>query len=146
MRTGVAVAYSQRLDEFKSKENPEAVLLVADAPDLIRMTVAWANTGPRRRAKLTRPPMDRSAKARWDWLWQNTKYSLPELARKSDLSEFEVERRLRLLIENRIIYPDGTVNSFVQRFLREKVLKLFQPKANGRPRRKSDSRTGDSNA
>jgi len=34
----------------------------------------------------------------------------------------------------RIIYRDGTVNSFVQRYLREKVLKLFaaKPKAPGR--------------
>ncbi len=120
--------YAKDLAEFKSRENPEAVLLVADAPDLIHMTVAWANTISRRRAKLTRPPMKGGANAWWDWLWQNTEYSLPELARKSDLSEFEVERRLRLLIENRIIYSDGTINSFVQRFLRETVLKLFQPR------------------
>ncbi len=120
--------YAKKLAEFKGQENPEAVLLVADAPDLIRMTVAWANTGTRRRARLTKPPLERGAPRWWDWLWQNTEYALPELARKSDLSEFEVERRLRLLIENRIIYPDGTVNSFVQRFLRAKVLKLFQPK------------------
>ena len=120
--------YAKKLAEFKGQENPEAVLLVADEPDLIRMTVAWANTGTRWRAKLTKPPLERGAHRWWDWLWQNTEYALPELARKSDLSEFEVERRLRLLIENRIIYPDGTVNSFVQRFLRAKVLKLFQPK------------------
>jgi hypothetical protein len=120
--------YAKKLAEFKSQENPEAVLLVADAPDLIHMTVAWASTISRRRAKLTKPPVKGGTNAWWDWLWQNTEYSLPELVRKSDLSEFEVERRLRLLIENRIIYPDGTVNSFVQRFLRAKVLKLFQPK------------------
>ena len=123
------VRYARKLAEFKSEENPEAVLLVADAPELIRMTVAWANTVTRRRAKLTRPLTERGANRWWDWLWQNTEYSLPELARKSDLSEFEVERRLRLLIENRIIYPDGTINSFVQRFLRDKVLKLFRPRS-----------------
>ena len=46
--------YAKKLAEFKGQENPEAVLLVADEPDLIRMTVAWANTGTRWRAKLTR--------------------------------------------------------------------------------------------
>jgi hypothetical protein len=43
--------------------------------------------------------------------------------------------KLRSLIGNRILYPDGTVNSFAQRYLRERVLKLFQAKPI--PRKKS---------
>jgi hypothetical protein len=39
-----------------------------------------------------------------------------------------LENKLRKLINNRIIYPDGTVNSFVQRYLREQVVRLFDPK------------------
>ncbi len=39
-----------------------------------------------------------------------------------------VERKLKPLIGNRVLYPDGTVNSFVQRYLRERVLKLFDAK------------------
>ena len=35
---------------------------------------------------------------------------------------------MRLLIANRILYPDGTANSFVQRYLREQVLELFDAK------------------
>jgi hypothetical protein len=35
---------------------------------------------------------------------------------------------LKPLIGNRIIYPDGTVNSFVERYLRERVVKLFEAK------------------
>jgi hypothetical protein len=27
-----------------------------------------------------------------------------------------------------VIYPDGTINSFVQRYLRDRVLKLFEAK------------------
>lgn len=36
---------------------------------------------------------------------------------------------MRPLTGNRVLYPDGTVNSFVQRYLRQQVLKLFQTKA-----------------
>ena len=39
-----------------------------------------------------------------------------------------VERKLKPLVGNRVLYPDGTVNSFVQRYLRERVLKLFDAK------------------
>jgi len=37
------------------------------------------------------------------------------------LSEYLLDRRLRMLIENRIIYPDATIHSLVQRYLREIV-------------------------
>jgi hypothetical protein len=38
------------------------------------------------------------------------------------------QRKLKPLIGNRVLYPDGTVNSFVQRYLRERVLRLFEAK------------------
>jgi hypothetical protein len=36
---------------------------------------------------------------------------------------------MKPLIGNHIIYPDGTVNSFVERYLREQVIKLFEAKS-----------------
>lgn len=45
-----------------------------------------------------------------------------------ELDELALENKLKPLIGNRVIYPDGTVNSFVQRYLREQVLKLFEAK------------------
>jgi len=39
-----------------------------------------------------------------------------------------LENKMKPLIGNRIIYPDGTVNSFVERYLREQVVKLFETK------------------
>jgi hypothetical protein len=43
-------------------------------------------------------------------------------------SELGFDKKLRTLVGNRVIYPDCTINSYVQRYLREKVLKLFQTK------------------
>ncbi|MHC4982122.1 MAG: hypothetical protein ACYTF6_03005 [Planctomycetota bacterium] len=42
---------------------------------------------------------------------------------------------MKKLIGNRILYPDGTVNSFVRRYLREKVLNLFD----GRPKKRKNA-------
>jgi len=64
----------------------------------------------------------------WNWLWANARYSLDDLAEKSSLTVPLVERKLKPLIGNRVMYPDGTVNSFVQRYLRERVLRLFDVK------------------
>lgn len=121
--------YNEKLAWFKQNERPEVVLVVADNPELIKIVVAWTSLNMRR-AEILSELLGDSESATWEWLWQNTKYSLSELKEKIGIpfSEIALENKLRPLIGNRIIYPDGTVNSFVERYLREQVLKLFKVK------------------
>ena len=116
----------ERLSEFKGQERPEAVLLLAEDPELIRITVAWTNTNTAQPKKFTRPPQKDDGHEWWEWLWHNRTYSRQEVMEKGAYVELRFDRKFRTLIGNRLIYPDGTVNSFAQRYLREKVLKLFQ--------------------
>jgi hypothetical protein len=121
--------YTEKLAWFKQNEKPEAVLLIADNPELIKIVVAWTSLDVRRVDNLTRLPSESESEI-WEWLWQNTKYSLSELKEKIGISfsEIALENKTKPLIGNRVIYPDGTVNSFVQRYLRGRVLKLFETK------------------
>jgi len=121
--------YTEKLAWFKQNERPEAVLVVADNPEFIKIVVAWTSLDVKRADKLTRLPGESESEI-WEWLWQNTKYLLSELKEKIGISfsELSLENKMRPLIGNRIIYPDGTVNSFVQRYLREQVAKLFETK------------------
>jgi len=119
--------YAEKLAWFKENEKPEMVLLVADDPQLTKIVVGWTNTAVRRRESLSRLRGDSEGEV-WKWLWENTEYSRQELITKSALSEYGFDNKLAPLIGNRALYPDGTVNSFVQRYLREKVLKLFDAK------------------
>jgi hypothetical protein len=64
----------------------------------------------------------------WEWLWSKAVYSREELIAKSGHAEYAFEKKMAPLIGNRLLYPDGTINSFVQRYLRERVLKLFDAK------------------
>ncbi len=61
---------------------------------------------------------------------EEARYSWAELLDKIgiSISETGLESKLKPLIGNRILYPDGSVNSFVQRYLRDRVLKLFGTK------------------
>ena len=129
--------YTEKLAWFKQNERPEAVLLVADNPERIRIVVAWTNLDVRRAEKLTELKGESENEA-WEWLWKNAKYSRAELKEKIGVSfsESSLESKMRPLIGNRILYPDGTVNSFVQRYLREQVLKLFEAKPK-RPAKKA---------
>lgn len=119
--------YYEKLNWFKENEKPEVVLFITDNEPRTRIVIAWTNTKTAISKKIS--PLNTDVESEvWDWLWENTEFSLEELRIKSVLSSREIEGRLRPLIANRILYPDGTVNSFVQRYLRERVLKLFDAK------------------
>jgi hypothetical protein len=119
--------FTERLRQLKRNENPEAVLLVADDPEFTKIIVAWTSLDVRPAEKAT-PLTGESERAVWDWLWANACYSVTDLAERSGLTAPLVEHKLKPLMGNRVLYPDGTVNSFVQRYLRERVLKLFDAK------------------
>ena len=121
--------YTEKLNWFKQNEKPEVVLLLAENPSLVKIVVAWAGMDIKHVNKLKGNLSDSENEA-WEWLWANTTYSLKELKEKTgtSFSEIALENKMRHLIGNRIIYPDGTVNSFVERYLREQVVKLFESK------------------
>lgn len=119
--------YMEKLAHFKENEQPEAVLLIADEPSLISIVIAWKNIKVARAKKLSLFRGDSESEA-WEWLWDNAIYSREELIAKSTLSEYGFDRKMTPLIGNRVLYPDGTINSFVQRYLRDRVLKLFDAK------------------
>lgn len=61
--------YIAKLDWFKQNEKPEAVLIIADNPELIKITIAWTNMEVRRAGCLTRLG-GKSENVIWDWLWK----------------------------------------------------------------------------
>lgn len=126
--------FEEKLAHFKENEKPEAVLLVADEPNLINIVISWTNMKVMRAKKLRCLRGDSESEV-WEWLWRNAIYSRKELIAKSSLPEHGFDRKMIPLIGNRVLYPDGTVNSFVQRYLRDRVMKLFDAKPK-KPRKK----------
>lgn len=120
--------FEQKLAWFKENEKPEVVLLVADDPKKVSVVVAWSNmfVDHKPGKKLLE---DKSESKAWDWMWKQVDFSMEEFIEKSALSEYEVKKNFTHLVGNRVLYPDGTVHSFVQRYLREKVVNLFTAKA-----------------
>jgi hypothetical protein len=124
--------YAEKLTWFKENERPEAVLRIVDEPELIKILIAWGHTQTTVKTKLTRLRGGSESDA-WEWLWRNTEYSRLDLATRSGVPEYGLHNQLAVLIGNRAVYPDGTLNSFVERFLREEVVQLFDgPKGKSR--------------
>ena len=121
--------FIEKLHWFKQNEKPEAVLVIADNPELIKIIIGWTNLEVRHTDSILELN-NASENEIWEGLWKNTKINLTELKEKAGVpySESVLENKLKPLIGNRILYPDGTINSFVQRYLRERVLKLFESK------------------
>ena len=134
--------YAEKLELFKQKETPEVVLLIADAPELTKIIVAWMSMAVSRNPKRSKLRGD-SPHDVWEWLWRNITYSREELMAKSGLFAHRFERKLETLVGNHIIYPDGTINSFMQRYLREKVVKLFGAKPKNTVKKKTWPRSFD---
>jgi hypothetical protein len=122
--------FVEKLTWFKQNEKPETVLVIAGNQELIKIIVAWSNLEVKPADEMTKLTGD-SENEVWDWLWKNTGFSLTELKAKTGVpcSESVLEQKMKLLTGNRILYPDGSVNSFVQRYLRGEVAKLFEARA-----------------
>ncbi|SHJ92853.1 hypothetical protein SAMN02745216_02573 [Desulfatibacillum alkenivorans DSM 16219] len=125
--------FYQHLASFKEREKPEGILLIADEPQLIKLAVAWTNIHIEE-AKQLSGLEDDSECGVWNWLWENTIFSKEDLIAKSGALRCSFDGHMHSLIGNRILYPDGSLNSFVQRYLRDRVLRLFdaKPKKNGK--------------
>lgn len=116
--------YAERLLRFKENEKPEAVLMVADSPHLVKIVVAWTSMPVCRKCHL-RQFKGSTEEATWNWLWENTEYSHDELIRRIPAADTTTPRKIESLIANRVLYPDGTANGFVEKFMREQVLRHF---------------------
>ena len=121
--------FIEKLKHFKQNEKPEAVLVIADNPEFIKILVAWTNLEVEHNKELTKISGESDNEV-WEWLWENAKFSLTDLKIMIGVSysESTLENKMKPLLGNRVLYADGTINSFVQRYLRERVLKFFETK------------------
>ena len=119
--------YYGKLEWFKENEKPEVLLTIINNQNAVKTVIAWTSMSTKPVDILSRLSSN-SENEIWTWLWDNTEYSISELQDKLDvpLSESGLNSRLKPLIGNRVIYPDGTINTYVQKYLREQVVKLFK--------------------
>ena len=116
--------WSERLEVFKNDAHPEAVLMVAGQAELMRIALAWKQAEVTCARRLTKLQGSSEADV-WSWLWENTRYDRKTLLGRIPNATARTDKNLDALIANRVLYPDGTTNSFVERYLKERVVKLF---------------------
>lgn len=116
--------WSKKLEALKKQEKPETVLVVAGSAELIRVVVAWMDVRTERKKRLS-PCEATNDESVWYWLWKNTVFSEDRFYSRIPGCRKKAEQNFAALVANRVLYPDGNINGFVERYLREKVLSLF---------------------
>lgn len=117
-------AWQAKLEAFKRQEQPETVLMLAGSAELTRIALAWSGMPVARKKKLKSCETD-DHEGVWRWLWDNIEYSQDELLNRVPGSTPQTARNFAALVANRVLYPDGTLNSFVSKYMKERVLGLF---------------------
>jgi len=117
--------YQTLLQSFKDEETPETILLVAGSGELTRIAVAWTSVETKRVRRLS-PRRGEASSERWNWLWQNTEFSREAFLTRIPGAGPKTGRNFDSLVANHVLYPDGTVNCFLQQFLRGQVIRQMR--------------------
>lgn len=117
--------WREKLTDFKQREKPEVVLMVAGSAELTRIVLAWSGM-PTKHKRRSKPCCAESEEETWLWLWDSVEFSQGELVSRVPGSTARTASNFAALVANRVLYPDGTVNSFVSRYMKERVLSLFK--------------------
>ena len=109
--------------EARESESPDVVLLIAENPEAQRLIVSWKSL-PRsiKQAELEPDTIQE--------VWDLIEFSVDKWAKIAHVHSGLAKDLAEMLIENNLIYPDGTLNQYVQKFLNSQVIaKIAKPKA-----------------
>ncbi|MFP3867682.1 MAG: hypothetical protein ACLFUU_05920 [Desulfobacteraceae bacterium] len=114
------MTWDEALAAYRSAMTPEIVNFMIDMPWLINLAVAWQNADK----QLEPPGDDLSLPA----LWQKVKIDYRQLERMTGLDFIQVTKGMNILKDNRMVFPDGSLNRFAGGYIRGRVKAMLKPK------------------
>ncbi len=141
------------LAAFKALEQPTdiAVLLIDDGFDavLVRVLGAFEKANNRWDApKRLCPDAGRPTPAAWDWLVSGWLFDYESISRGADISRDQTRERIAVLVQSRLIYPDGSISSHARKAITATVRQRLQAgsERGGRKGKKNDDDPGSAKA
>jgi len=93
------------LDDFRNREDPIQYSIIRDESACIKLLVAWPNT----EVKYAPTGEEKT----WVQHWRACEYDAAQWFENAGVSLLIARRCADVLINNRLIYPDGSVNEVV---------------------------------
>jgi hypothetical protein len=110
--------FEEIIEDFRQKEQIEDALCLIGKDDLAdglrKLAVAWGKIRINRTDRTDRTDKTNKKQSEneiWNELWDQVEYDFDEIKKISGV-RIGIEQKMDILIGNRIIYPDGTINSF----------------------------------
>jgi len=114
------------LDAFKKDEAAESIYPLLNEPSLCNALVAWRSVSIRYKKASECPALDEPG--RWEWLWDQVEFDVGSFGVVAGCPGGEVANLLNRLKGLRLIYPDGTLNSYAKQYLSQLIMLKLQGK------------------
>lgn len=118
------MTFEQAIEKFKELESPEDVLPLlgkeAKHEQLRQLLVAWQKISIKRVKKTEYRGSDSDMVELWKWMWEQVYYDREELKQIS-MIQGDIDNLMKVLVGNRIIYPDGTISTFARKVLQQMI-------------------------
>ncbi len=112
------------LERFRAQESALAVAMIFDDPLARKVLTAWTTFAkvPTWAAPNDKPPEDERALWTWIWLRSWETLDLESFAMAVGTTPELVEQKLHMLINARLLYPDGTISKLAEGAIRMQVV------------------------
>lgn len=103
------------LQEFKENESVEDVLPVMDDLSLQKILIAWPKISISHISTKKTAPSTKNEL--WHWLWEQIEFEQDEITEITGI-KYDLPKMFKILIGNRIIYPDGSISLNASKILK----------------------------
>jgi len=113
-------SFGEVLQEFKSSESPESIVPLIEGSSLRSGLVAWKSVAITNKASEDCPHKDDVSK--WNWLWTCVSYDTGGFGIVAGVRVQDANILLHRLIGLRLVYPDGTINTYAKQYLQSIII------------------------
>jgi hypothetical protein len=122
------MGWAEALLIYRAADNFQGAALVAQDRTLLKLTAAWPQVNV-----IPPPPPPVEEELDWNQVWSQTKVDYEGWAQITRLSAIKVLTGFEVLVGNRLILPDGTLNHLVETLLQKEAAGQFMAKLNLKP-------------
>lgn len=114
------MTFGDLLKKFKEGETADSIVPLVEDVDLRNGVVAWKSVIVRNKGMAECE--ENSEAAQWEWLWKQVDFDLDNFSTVAGVAKQKVTPLFMRMKGLRLIYPDGTVNSYAMKYLQSIIL------------------------
>jgi hypothetical protein len=131
------MTFGEVLSHFKKTETPESIVPLVENDALRNAVVAW------RSVVISYSDNEECTEVKeaeqWKWMWTKVRFDQHEFGIVAGAKPQDVSNLICRLTGFRLIYPDGTINTFAAKFLQAIIMSKL-PKPQRQPKEPESSK------